>query len=175
MAIKYNKIKIGVIKNQPVEWGFSPSTKYNLFAAFPHQTFLSLLQSVLHGYWNSFWRWWVHYVVDVVETLGQHEEAPASTEQPVDGEPGEVVLHAIHIHQHSVHTRQAGRHDCQPEHNTDDFFHCWFYVWYLHKVYDDDEEVVGQLLPECRLVPPFVLFFFLYFPKHYKEIKVVKW
>ena len=63
----------------------------------------------------------MHYVVDVVETLGQHEEAPASTEQPVDGEPGDVVLPAIHVHQHHVLPRQAGRHDCQPEQNTDYF------------------------------------------------------
>ena len=55
----------------------------------------------------------MHYVVDVVETLGQHEEDPASTEQPVDGEPGDGVLPAIHIHQHHVLPSQAGRHDRQ--------------------------------------------------------------
>ena len=63
----------------------------------------------------------MHGVVDVVEALSQHEEDPASTEQPVDGEPGEGVLHALHIHQHHVLPRQAGRHDCQPEQNTDYF------------------------------------------------------
>ena len=50
----------------------------------------------------------MHYIVDTVEALGQDEEDPASTEQPADGEPGDWVLAALHIHQHHVLPSQAG-------------------------------------------------------------------